>query len=75
MNMKSGTDQPTRVFYAKAFYGREEIDAVIDVLENRPLTLMGGPAVSEFENRVAGLFGKSFGLMVNKGRCTQSFWR
>ena len=65
--MKSGTDQPTRVFYAKALYGREEIDAVIDVLENSPLTLMGGPAVGKFENRVAGLFGKSFGLMVNSG--------
>ena len=49
--MKSGTDQPTRVFYAKALYGREEIDAVIDVLENSPLTLMGGPAVGKFENR------------------------
>ena len=65
--MASGKCQETRVFYAQAIYGREEIDAVVDVLENKSLTLMGGPAVAEFESRVACLFGKDVGLMVNSG--------
>jgi len=65
--MASENEGSTRVFYAQAVYGREEIDAVVDVLENRPLTLMGGPAVVEFEACVAGLFGKANGLMVNSG--------
>lgn len=56
-----------KVFYAQAVYGREEIEAVIDVLENRPLQLMSGPSVAEFEGRVAALFGKTMGLMVNSG--------
>ena len=56
-----------KVFYAQAIYGQEEIDAVIDVLKNRPLQLMSGPSVAEFETRVAELFGKSMGLMVNSG--------
>ena len=65
--MASSKYQETRVFYAQAIYGREEIDAVLDVLENKSLTLMDGPAVAEFENRVACLFGKDVGLMVNSG--------
>jgi CDP-4-dehydro-6-deoxyglucose reductase, E1 len=56
-----------RVFYAQAVYGREEIDAVTRVLEDSSLALMGGPEVSRFEQRVAALFGKRFGLMVNSG--------
>ena len=31
------------------------------------LTLMDGPSVKEFENKVANLFGKKYGLMVNSG--------
>ena len=65
--MASRKCQETRVFYAQAIYGREEIDAVMDVLENRSLNLMGGPAVLEFEKQVACLFGKDAGLMVNSG--------
>ena len=56
-----------RVFYAQAVYEREEIDAVVDVLENSPLQLMNGPRVSLFEERVAKLFGKKHGLMVTSG--------
>ncbi|MDH3249723.1 MAG: aminotransferase class I/II-fold pyridoxal phosphate-dependent enzyme [Acidimicrobiia bacterium] len=56
-----------RVFYAQAVYGQEEIDAVCRVLENSSLTLMDGPEVALFERRVAALFGKSHGLMVNSG--------
>ncbi len=56
-----------RVLYAEAVYGQPEIDAVVDVLKNSPHALMGGPRVAEFERRVAALFGKKFGLMVNSG--------
>jgi CDP-6-deoxy-D-xylo-4-hexulose-3-dehydrase len=56
-----------RVFYAQAVYGQEEIAAVLDVLKQRPLALMTGPSVKAFEQRVAALFGKAIGLMVNSG--------
>lgn len=56
-----------RVLYAQAVYGREEIEAVLDVLRTRPLALMSGPAVADFQKRVAALFGKRHGLMVNSG--------
>lgn len=56
-----------RVFYAKAVYGAEEVAAVTDVLTHRPLELMGGPTVETFEARIAALFGKRHGLMVNSG--------
>ena len=56
-----------RVLYAQAVYGQEEIEAVLDVLRNRPLALMTGPSVAEFQKRVAALFGKRHGLMVNSG--------
>jgi CDP-6-deoxy-D-xylo-4-hexulose-3-dehydrase len=55
-----------RVPYAAASYGRAEIDAVLDVLEN-PAQLVPGPAVAEFERRVSEMFGKPHGLMVNSG--------
>ncbi|MBM4194107.1 MAG: aminotransferase class I/II-fold pyridoxal phosphate-dependent enzyme [Gemmatimonadetes bacterium] len=56
-----------RVLYAQAVFGEEEIEAVIDVLRNRPLSLMDGESVAEFEGGVAKLFGKRHGLMVNSG--------
>lgn len=56
-----------RVGYAQAVYGREEIDAVVDVLENSPDMLMGGERVAAFEHRVAELFGVAHGVMVNSG--------
>lgn len=56
-----------RVFYGQAVYGEEEIAAVTDVLRNQSLALMTGPKVAEFEGKIADLFGKKFGLMVNSG--------
>lgn len=56
-----------RVLYAEATYGQEEIDAVLNVLRSQPHALMTGPAVRAFEQRVAALFGKTHGLMVNSG--------
>ena len=38
-----------RVNYAEAIYGEEEIEAVIDVLRNKSLTLMDGPSVKALE--------------------------
>jgi CDP-6-deoxy-D-xylo-4-hexulose-3-dehydrase len=58
---------PRRVLYAEAVYGKQEIDAVTEVLKNRPHQLMNGPAVSEFETKVARLFGKQHGIMTNSG--------
>jgi dTDP-4-amino-4,6-dideoxygalactose transaminase len=56
-----------RVLYAQAVYGAEEVAAVTDVLTHHPLQLMGGPTVEAFEARIAALFGKRHGLMVNSG--------
>jgi len=56
-----------RVFYAQAVYGEEEIEAVTKVLRENSLALMDGGKVKEFEQRVAEIFGKTHGLMVNSG--------
>jgi CDP-6-deoxy-D-xylo-4-hexulose-3-dehydrase len=55
-----------KVYYANAVYSKEEINAVNKVLKNH-LTLMDGPLVKEFENKVANIFGKKYGVMVNSG--------
>lgn len=55
-----------RIYYAQAVYGDEEIEAVNEVLRNS-LALMDGPKVKVFESRVAEVFGKPHGLMVNSG--------
>jgi len=46
-------------------YGNEEIKAVNTSLKNGWLT--PGKITKEFENRIAKLFGKKFGLFVNSG--------
>lgn len=56
----------TRVSYAAAVYGPQEIQAVVSVLKN-PAKIVAGPAVKEFEKKIAGLFGKKYGVMVNSG--------
>jgi len=55
-----------KVYYANAVYGKEEVNAVNKVLKNH-LTLMDGPLVKEFETKVAKVFGKKYGVMVNSG--------
>ena len=57
---------PQRISYAAAVYGKEEIDAVLKVLSD-PNKLVAGPLVKQFEKRVARLFGKSHGVMMNSG--------
>ncbi len=53
-----------RVPYALSVSGQEEIDAVVDVLKTSTLP---GAKVKEFEGKIAALFGKSRGVMVNSG--------
>jgi CDP-6-deoxy-D-xylo-4-hexulose-3-dehydrase len=53
-----------RVNYGQSVYGEEEIAAVVKVM--RSSTQMGA-AVREMEQRVAALFAKRHGVMVNSG--------
>ena len=57
---------PEKIYYANAVYDQKEIQAVNKVLKNH-LTLMDGPLVKKFENKVANIFGKKYGVMVNSG--------
>ncbi len=52
--------------YAQAVYGKAEIAAVNRILKN-PLKIAPGEAVKEFERKIAALFGKKHGIMVNSG--------
>ena len=61
------SDINKKIFYAEADYSEEEIDAVIDVLKNNRLSLMGGKRVKKLEGVIASLFNKDYGLMVNSG--------
>lgn len=54
-----------RIPYAMAVHGQEEFDAVAEVL-NTHKTIMGDK-VKSFQSRVATLFGKKHGVMVNSG--------
>jgi CDP-6-deoxy-D-xylo-4-hexulose-3-dehydrase len=56
-----------KIYYGKAVYDKKEINAVIDVLKRKSLTLIDGPSVKELEHKISILFGKKFGLMVNSG--------
>ena len=58
--------QSIRVPYALAVYGKEEKAAVARVLEN-PSKIVPGLSVREFEKKIAQLFGKKYGVMVNSG--------
>ena len=56
-----------KIYYGLAVYDQKEINAVNNVLKNKKLTLIDGPLVKKFEQEVAKLFGKKYGLMVNSG--------
>lgn len=56
-----------KIYYGKAIYGKEEINASLKVLRNNSLSLMDGKNVKKLEKVVAKIFGKKFGLMVNSG--------
>lgn len=55
----------TRVLYAQAIYGDEEKQAVLKSLENTFLSV--GALSSEFEDKIAKLFNKKYGVFVNSG--------
>lgn len=54
-----------RVPYALAVFGDAERKAVADVLKT-PM-IVPGKRVKQFEKKIAALFGKRFGVMVNSG--------
>ena len=58
------TKQTMRVPYGQTVHGEEEVAAVVDVL--RTSTQMG-TRVRTFETRIAELFAKRHGVMVNSG--------
>ena len=54
-----------RILYAQAVFGEEEKKAVLESMNNK--WLASGPLVKEFEEKVAKLFGKKYGIAVNSG--------
>lgn len=66
MRIESGVEKvDKRVLYAQAIYGDAEKQAVMDSLNNG--WLAHGPKVRQFEEEVADLFGKKYGVAVNSG--------
>jgi CDP-6-deoxy-D-xylo-4-hexulose-3-dehydrase len=53
-----------RVPYGQSIHGKEEIQAVVKVLKN---STQMGKNVLNFEKKIAKLFNKKYGLMVNSG--------
>jgi len=58
-------DEKIRVPYAMAVHGIEEENAVLDLLRNNKTIL--GDKTRKFEEEIASLFGKKYGIMVNSG--------
>lgn len=54
-----------RVPYGLAVHGKEEEQAVIEVIKEKRTIL--GKETYEFEKNIAKLFGKKYGIMVNSG--------
>ena len=54
-----------KVYYAQAVYGDEEIEAVVQCLKEGWLGM--GKYVAEFQDKVAKIFGKQYGVVVNSG--------
>ncbi len=62
--MRQSENRYPSVPYGKSVHGEDEVQAVVNVL--RTSTQMGAH-VAEFESRVAQLFDKKHGVMVNSG--------
>ena len=56
-----------KIYYGKAIYDNKEISATVRVLKRNSLNLIDGPSVKKLEEKIAKLFGKKYGLMVNSG--------
>lgn len=63
--MNKKVKSPFRISHAQSVYDNQELDRVVRVIKEHR-TIMGGE-VEEFERRVAKLFGKKYGIMVNSG--------
>lgn len=55
----------SKVLYAQAVFGVQEVAAVLESLKNTFLSV--GPLSTQFENQVAEIFGKKYGVFVNSG--------
>jgi CDP-6-deoxy-D-xylo-4-hexulose-3-dehydrase len=53
-----------RVPYGFSVHGQEEVDAVVEVLNGNTAL---GDKTTEFEEKIATMFGKKYGVMVNSG--------
>ncbi len=53
-----------KISYGKNVYGNEEVRAVVNQLKK---TTQMGTSVSKFEKKIANIFSKKYGLMVNSG--------
>lgn len=62
--MRNNDHQPVRVPYGYSLHGKEEIAAVGRVLEGNTAL---GANTTQFESKVAQMFGKKHGVMVNSG--------
>lgn len=62
--MNKQNQSKIRVPYGFSLHGKEEIGAVVKVLEGNTAL---GDYTKEFENKVAKMFGKKYGVMVNSG--------
>jgi len=56
-----------KIYYGRAVYDKKEINAVLNVLKNKSLSLIDGENVKKLEKTVSNIFGKKYGLMVNSG--------
>ncbi len=63
--MSRNTNSQLRVPYALSVHGAEEVRAVRRVIEEHRTAL--GENTRQFERKVARLFGKEYGVMVNSG--------
>ncbi len=62
--MPESTAGSIRVPYGLSVHGQEEIDAVVAVLKGNTAI---GDKTKGFEEKIAAMFGKKFGVMVNSG--------
>ncbi len=62
--MKKQNQSKIRVPYGFSVHGKEEINAVVKVLKGNTAS---GDATKEFEGKIAKMFGKKYGVMVNSG--------
>ncbi len=58
------TIKKVRVPYGHSMHGQEEIDAVVEVLKGNTAL---GDKTKAFEAKIAAMFGKKYGVMVNSG--------